>query len=74
MKGVRALTCGLLIGDVALGGSTHLLGWFVLTATCIPVGDAVIVQRSSGPSRAVYGVHGATALVMLAVSLVLLLA
>jgi len=30
-------------------GSARLLGWFMLAATLIPVGDALIVLRSKGP-------------------------
>lgn len=46
----------------------------MLAATGIPVGDALIVRRSNGPATAVYGVHGATALVMLVISALLLAA
>jgi hypothetical protein len=54
-------------------GLFRLLGWFMLAATLIPVGDALIVMRSKGPKVAVYGIHGATALIM-AIIVVLLLA
>jgi hypothetical protein len=37
------------------------------TASTIPIGDAIIVLRSNGPPKAtVNGVHGATAVVLLA--------
>jgi hypothetical protein len=51
-----------------------LLGWFMLAATGIPVGDALIVLRDNGPRAAVYGVHGSTAAVMLVISVLLLVA
>jgi hypothetical protein len=35
-------------------------------ASIIPVGDAIIVLRGNGPKATVYGVHAATAAVMLA--------
>jgi hypothetical protein len=37
-------------------------------------GNALIVLRSNGPKAAVYGIHGATAVVMLAISVLLLVA
>ena len=39
----------------------HVLGWFELAASAIPIGDAIIVLRGNGPKAAVYGGHGATA-------------
>jgi uncharacterized protein DUF4267 len=54
-------------------GSAHLLGWFMLAAAFIPVGDATIVLRSGGPKSAGYGIHAATAAVMVAGVLLLLL-
>ena len=73
VKGVRDIASGLFIAVMLANGSAHLLGWFVLAATLIPVGDALIVLRSKGPRAVAYGIHGATALVMV-VSSVLLLA
>ena len=34
--------------------------------------DALIVLRSKGPRSAVYGIHGATALVMVVISVLLI--
>jgi hypothetical protein len=49
----------------------HVLGWFELAASTIPIGDAIIVLRSNGPKATVYGVHGATAVVLLATAALL---
>ena len=49
----------------------HVLGWFELAASTIPIGDAMIVLRSNGPKAAAYGVHGATAVVLLAAAALL---
>ncbi|MET8116165.1 DUF4267 domain-containing protein [Streptomyces prasinus] len=73
VKAVRDMASGLFIFVLLVGGSPHLLGWFMLAATCIPMGDALIVLRSNGPKAAAYGIHGATAAVMLVISLLLLL-
>jgi hypothetical protein len=74
VKAVRDMACGLFICLLLANAAPHLLGWFMLIATGIPIGDAVIVLRSNGPRAAVYGIHGATAVVMLAISLLLLAA
>ena len=49
----------------------HVLGWFELAASTIPSGGAIIVLRSNGPKATVYGVHGATAVVLLATAALL---
>ncbi|MFI6293245.1 DUF4267 domain-containing protein [Nonomuraea sp. NPDC050790] len=74
VKSVRDVSAGIVILAVLAGGTAHLLGWALLAATVIPVGDAVIVLRSGGPKAVAYGVHAATAAVMLVISLLLLLA
>ena len=50
-----------------------LLGWLMLAAAGIPLGDAAIVWRSNGPKVAVFAIHGVTAAVMLVTSALLLL-
>jgi hypothetical protein len=72
VKGVRDIASGLFIAILLANGSAHLLGWFMLAATLIPVGDALVVLRSKGPKAAVYGIHGATALVMAVITVLLL--
>jgi hypothetical protein len=74
VKAVRDTACGLFIFVLLAGAAPHLLGWFLLIAAGIPVGDAVIVLRSNGPRAAAYGIHGATAVVILTTSLLLLAA
>ncbi|HEX2132896.1 MAG TPA: DUF4267 domain-containing protein [Actinophytocola sp.] len=74
VKAVRDIASGLFIFILLIAATPDLLGWFMLAATGIPVGDALIVRRSNGPRSAVYGVHGATAAVMLAISVLLLVA
>jgi hypothetical protein len=46
----------------------------MLAAATIPIGDAAIVLRSGGPKAAAYFIHGATALVMLAIGVALIFA
>ena len=49
----------------------RVLCWFERAASTIPIGDAIIVLRSNGPKAAVYGVHGAMAVVLLATAALL---
>ena len=49
----------------------HVLGWFELAASTIPSGGAIIVLRGNGPKATVDGVHGATAVVLLATAALL---
>jgi len=74
VKAVRDIASGLFIFILLAGATPHLLGWFMLAAAGIPVGDALIVLRSNGPKAAAYGVHGATAVVMVVISVLLLVA
>lgn len=72
VKAVRDIASGVFIFVLLVAATPQVLGWFMLAATGIPVGDALIVSRSNGPKAAVYGVHGATAVVMLVISVLLL--
>lgn len=74
VKAVRDIASGLFIFILLVGATPHLLGWFMLAAAGIPTGDALIVLRSNGPKAVAYGVHGATAAVMVAISVLLLVA
>ncbi|ONI85665.1 hypothetical protein ALI22I_28270 [Saccharothrix sp. ALI-22-I] len=74
VKAVRDIASGVFVFILMVAATPQVLGWFMLAATGIPVGDALIVLRSNGPKAAVYGIHGATAVVMLAISVLLLVA
>jgi Domain of unknown function (DUF4267) len=65
VKGVRDIVSGIFVIILLVDGAPRLLAWFVLAATLIPVGDALIVLRNRGPKVAVYGWHGGTAALML---------
>jgi hypothetical protein len=56
---------GLIAVILLAARMPHVLGWFELAAGTIPIGDAIIVLRSNGPKATAYGVHGATAVVLL---------
>lgn len=74
VKAVRDIASGVFILIMLIAATPQVLGWFMLAAAGIPVGDALIVLRSNGPKAAAYGIHGTTAVVMLAISVLLLVA
>ncbi len=73
-KGVRDVASGIFICVLLANRAPHLLGAFMVAASIIPLGDAVIVLRSGGTRAAAFGIHGVTAAVALAASAALLLA
>jgi hypothetical protein len=73
VKAIRDIAAGLFAAILILNRSAHLLGFFMLAATIIPLTDAAIVVRHGGPKTIAFGIHGATAGIMLIVSGFLLL-
>jgi hypothetical protein len=73
VKGVRDIASGLIVFSLMAAGATHPLGWMILAATIIPIGDAIIVLSHGGRKSIAFGVHGLTAVVMLIVSALLLI-
>ncbi|GAA4869903.1 DUF4267 domain-containing protein [Pseudonocardia benzenivorans] len=73
VKGVRDMACGLFVVVLMLTATPHVLGWFMLAAAAIPVGDGLIVLRSKGAKAVAFGVHWGTAAVMVVISVLLLL-
>jgi hypothetical protein len=71
-KGIRDIASGLFIVIFIAYGAAHPLGWFMLAASIIPIGDAAIVLRHGGSRATAFGVHGVTAVVMLIISGLLL--
>lgn len=74
VKAVRDIGAGVLLLVVLVAATPQVLGWSMLAAAGIPAGDALIVLRADGPKAAVYGIHGATAGVMLVIAVLLLAA
>jgi hypothetical protein len=73
VKGVRDLSLGIMgLALLAFVGAPAG-AWFMLAATLIPLGDMVIVLRHGGTKAVAFGIHFATAAVVL-LSAVLLFA
>jgi hypothetical protein len=66
VKGVRDIVSGLFVFLLMVSGPPRLLGEFMLVASLIAMGDAAIVLRSGGSRTAAFGIHGLTALVIIA--------
>jgi len=73
VKGVRDIATGLFVIILLVAGATHLVGWVILAAGIIPLADATIVLRNGGSKSTAFGIHGATAAVMLITSALLLI-
>ncbi len=73
VKAIRDIASGLFTAILIFNRSAHLLGWFMLAATIIPLTDAAIVLRHGGTKAAAFGIHGATAVVTIVASGLLLL-
>ena len=74
VKGTRDIASGLFVALLMANGSPRLLGEFLVVASVIPLGDAASVLRSGGKKNAAFGIHGATALIMLATAALLIAA
>jgi hypothetical protein len=72
-KGIRDVALGLFAAILIAYGSEHVLGWFRLAATLIPIADAVIVLHQGGNRTVAFGIHGGTAVAMLTISGLLLI-
>ena len=65
VKGVRDGIYGVLTLVLLFTASHHVLAWFLLAAAVLPLADAVIVLRQGGSRAVAFGIHFATALVLL---------
>jgi hypothetical protein len=71
IKGIRDCTYGLIgLALLAFAGA-RAEAWFMLVVALVPLGDMVVVLRSGGTKAAAFGIHLATAVVVV-VSAVLL--
>jgi hypothetical protein len=65
VKGVRDVTYGILgLALLAFVGASAA-AWFMLVVALVPLGDTVIVLRNGGTRAVAFGIHFATAVVVL---------
>ena len=62
----------IVIAILLIKGAPRLLGLLMLAIALIPIADGTIVLRSGGPKAIAFGVHWATAAVMLIVAALLI--
>ncbi|PWN86934.1 hypothetical protein FA10DRAFT_269569 [Acaromyces ingoldii] len=72
IKGVRDITSGIVPLVAWSMAGPRVFGWSMLAASLTPVGDAIIVITNGGELAQALTVHGATAAVLIATSLVLI--
>jgi hypothetical protein len=65
VKGLRDFTFGILGLALIAFASAHAVGWFMLVVALAPLGDTVIVLRHGGTKAVAFGIHFATAVVVL---------
>jgi hypothetical protein len=71
VKGSRDIALAIAIAITIANGAAVLLGWLLVALALIPLADGTIVLRSGGPKAIAYGVHWATAAVMLIIAVLL---
>jgi hypothetical protein len=65
VKGVRDIVSGLVILAVVATAPRRVLGWVLLAEALTAIGDMVIVLTSGGAPATAFGIHGATAAVVI---------
>ncbi|WP_329248672.1 DUF4267 domain-containing protein [Actinoallomurus sp. NBC_01490] len=65
IKGIRDGTYGLLGLALLVFAGAHAEAWFMLIVSLLPLGDTVIVLRNGGTKAVAFGVHFATAVIVL---------
>jgi hypothetical protein len=65
VKGVRDASLGILGLALLVFAGHAAAGWFMLVAALIPLGDTLIVLRHGGTKAVAFGIHFATAVVVL---------
>ncbi|MFI7508857.1 DUF4267 domain-containing protein [Micromonospora aurantiaca (nom. illeg.)] len=65
IKGLRDLTYGLVGLALIAFTSADAVAWFMLVVALAPLGDTLIVLRHGGSRATAFGIHFATAMVVL---------
>jgi hypothetical protein len=71
-KGVRDIASGVVVFALLAASKPRIVGRYLIAASIIPIGDAIIVVRGGGSKATAYGVHGTTAAGMLGTAALLL--
>ncbi|MEU8663338.1 DUF4267 domain-containing protein [Actinoplanes philippinensis] len=71
IKGVRDISSGIVPLVVWATANHTALGWTLVAAALTPAADALIVLRNGGKPATALGIHGITAVLLIAAGLVL---
>jgi hypothetical protein len=66
IKGLRDGSYGLLGFALLVFVGAYAEAWFMLVVALVPLGDTVIVLRNGGTKATAFGIHLATAVIVLA--------
>ncbi|MCP3725025.1 DUF4267 domain-containing protein [Paraburkholderia sp. CNPSo 3272] len=64
LKGVRDIASGLAVLAFMVWGTPLGIGIVLLVEAVIPVGDMLIILAAKGSAKSAFGMHGATAVLM----------
>ncbi len=73
LKGVRDIVSGLAVLAFMAWGGSRSVGIILLVETIVPVGDMLLILAAKGSAKSAIGIHGLTALLMIATAIPLLL-
>ncbi|MEV6275657.1 DUF4267 domain-containing protein [Nocardia sp. NPDC051832] len=65
IKGVRDFTSGVIGLALLAFADAHAVGWYMLAVALTPLADTVVVLRHGGTKAAAFGIHFATAVIVL---------
>ncbi|MFD0360100.1 DUF4267 domain-containing protein [Nocardia sp. GCM10030253] len=65
VKGLRDFTSGVLGLALIIFADADAVGWYMLAVSLTPFGDTLIVLRNGGTKATAFGIHFATAVVVL---------
>jgi len=65
IKGLRDSAYGLVGLALLVFAGAHAEAWFMLVVALVPLGDTVIVLRNGGTKATAFGIHFATAVIVL---------
>ncbi|MBW8483100.1 DUF4267 domain-containing protein [Actinomadura parmotrematis] len=73
IKGLRDMASGVIGLALLVFAGAHAAGWFMLAVAVVPFGDTLIVLRHGGSRAVAFGIHFATAVVVVLSGILLLL-
>ena len=73
LKGVRDIASGLTVLSLMAWGTPRVVGIVLFAEAVIPVGDMLVVLGGKGSTKAAFGMHGITAVVMVLTAIALIM-